>query len=175
MQRRALREQMQAFDQQMRVVLAQKGVAVGDSADALGEVLMGMASHGEQLVVVTVASRRAAEGLLHRAGGAVGRRVRQALQPGSRLSEEEGEEGVQHLFSKLVEAQPPGRLRVHDVHDRSSVCRGFKPDTVVTRGPHLLPNSTVLLVDLKRQDGGYNSPAHIQQVRGASCCMQLYS
>jgi hypothetical protein len=106
-QNQELRAEMRAFEQRMRALVAQKGVVVGESATTLGEQVVRMATR-EQLVTVTDVARRAAEGLLWRAGQ-VGVQVRRATRLQSRLKEA-GSAGVQQLVSELVKAQPPGQL-----------------------------------------------------------------
>lgn len=161
-QTQELRSEMRQELQQMRALLAQKGMVVGESATTLGMRVLDAATR-EQLVTVTEEARHAAEDLLLRAGQ-VGEAVRRATRLESQLTEA-GDGGVQQLVSKLLQSsQPPGPLYVQDVHTTASVCGRLRPDLVVTLGPQLLPSSTVLVVDLKRQDGAYNSPAHIHQV-----------
>jgi hypothetical protein len=123
----------------------------------------------ELLVQVDAAAKKAADSWLQQAGTA-GERIREASQPHSQLKEDKCG-GVQELFSALLlsSASPGQQLRVHDVHLTTSVCRSLKPDIIVTAGPYKIPNSTVLVLDLKRQDGGYNGPANIHQVRLARC------
>ena len=121
----------------------------------------------EELIVVTAAAQEAAEQWIKRAGEA-GKKLA-VLQPESKLLEKgkEGCEDIQKIFNGLLPTQPPGRLCVHDTHDKRSVCGNFKPDIVISAGQqNPLPSSTVVVVDLKQQGRAYNCAASIHQVRG---------
>ena len=122
----------------------------------------------EELIVVTAAAQEAAEQWIKRAGEA-GKKLLAVLQSESKLLEKgkEGWEDILKIFIGLLPTQPPGRLCVHDTHDKRSVCGNFKPDIVISAGQqNPLPSSTVVVVDLKHQGRTYNCAASIHHVQG---------
>lgn len=138
------------------------------SASTLGHTLLQSATR-EEMLCNTPAAVTEAMHWLTRAGES-GKKLEAASQPESRLLEKKlgDDDDVQKIFSAMLSTQPSVQLRVHDVHNKSSVCGGWKPDVVVSVGRDPLPSSTVLVLDLKRQDGAYNCATHMHQVRGSS-------
>ncbi len=153
---------------EQNVRFATRGMAVGDSETTVGNEVLRLAKSDKDLVIVTDEAKADAARWLERAGPEQSAAWQRATHPESRVSEQlsggGGGDTVQTLFSDMLRTQPSRGSQLHDVHAVTSVCRVFKPDIVISTGSACLPTNTVLLLDLKPQDGFYNCASHMYQV-----------
>lgn len=158
---------MDGLIEQMRDMQLASGAARVASATGVGQTLMSKCPVA-RLVMVSDSGRAEANAWLARAGPD-GDAVREASKSTSCVPEKSS---IQPLVTKLLLTQPrtqAGSLcayKLHDKHTEASVCGTLKPYGVVSAGEgEPLPSSTALVLELKGQDGSYNSPAHMLQVR----------
>ena len=147
-------------------VMGRKRPPSSTTVAAQGAALVQRAGSRVRLLLVSARAQDEAEQWLDRAG-AIGQKMRDAMQPTSGLLEKDSQGGddLQTLFTRLLRTQPTGLMVVHDVHKVESVCGNMKPDLIVTIGPTQLPSNTHFVCDLKRQDQLYFTFTNIVQVR----------
>lgn len=132
------------------------------SASEIGGGIRTSATMMDAMISVTAADKAEAKAWKDRAGEPLGSQWEAATQAESSLPESD----VQGLMSSLLRYQNnDSTLVLVDVHSTHSVCGLFKPDIIGVVKELQIPNTTGLILDLKKQSGEYFTNKNIHQAR----------